>query len=120
MINQDLCGYLANRGVPFALIGAVALAVHGAARFTADVDLLTLDEAVLERGFWAPFPGPALEGAVSMGSLPCPVVNPLALLKAQAFLDDRGLASRFRELLPSLGKDARRFVDRFRILDGLA
>lgn len=34
------------------MIGGSALAVHGYARFTADVDLLTMDDRVLDRSFW--------------------------------------------------------------------
>jgi len=59
MIARSLCEHLQRRDVPFALIGAVALAVHGVARFTADVDLLTADRRVLDSGFWQGFEGPA-------------------------------------------------------------
>jgi hypothetical protein len=34
------------------MIGGSALAVHGYARFTADVDLLTMDGRVLDEKFW--------------------------------------------------------------------
>ncbi len=43
-----------RRDVKFALIGAAAMAVHGVARSTFDVDLLTLDLAVLDTAFWDP------------------------------------------------------------------
>ena len=59
MISQALCDYLRRRDISFALIGAVALAVHGVARFTAGVDLLTTDRRVLDAGFWERFEGPA-------------------------------------------------------------
>ena len=39
--------------VPCALIGAAALAAHGVARSTYDIDLLTTDARVLGRGLWA-------------------------------------------------------------------
>jgi hypothetical protein len=176
MIDQELCEFLTRRKIPFVLIGAVALAIHGVARFTADVDLLTTDQSVLERGFWASYQGPvpesrtgggedpllgvvrfatmpqhdlivaqspgarlALDEAVSLEGLPCLVASPLALLalkaeagapqdaydsrallEAKALLGDASLAPAFRNLLPSLGKDASRFVDRFRILEGFA
>ena len=45
--------YLESRGVPCALIGGVALGVHGIARATLDVDLLVGDPAVLQLEFWA-------------------------------------------------------------------
>lgn len=38
--------------VPYALIGAHAMAVRGYPRFTIDVDLLTTDARVLDRGMW--------------------------------------------------------------------
>jgi len=43
---------LEERGIPFALIGAVALARHGATRYSTDVDLLTLRKEVLVPEFW--------------------------------------------------------------------
>lgn len=61
MIHAGLCAHLSRRGIPFALIGAVALAAHGVARYTADVDLLTLDDSVLRPAFWEGFDGPAPE-----------------------------------------------------------
>lgn len=175
MISRSLCEHLQRREVPFTLIGAVALAVHGVARFTADVDLLTADKRVLESGFWQGFLGPvptlrtgdeddplagvarfmlepqhdlivgksagtrlALEEAREEADLPCSVTSPLgllalkaeagapqdahdarALLEAQAFLGNSALSGRFRAILPSLNADARRFVDRFHLLEGL-
>lgn len=43
---------LERAGIPTALIGASALAVHGLSRSTADIDLLICDTRVLERDFW--------------------------------------------------------------------
>ena len=175
MIHPGLCRHLSDRGVPFALIGAVALAVHGVARFTADVDLMAADPQVLRPAFWDGFEGPrpslnegdgddplagvarfaltpqhdlivgksagtrlALEFAEIVDGLPCPVAGPLALLalkaeagspqdahdarallEAQAQLGNGALPARFRALLPSLGKEARAFAERFRILEDL-
>jgi hypothetical protein len=42
-----------RRGVRFALIGAGALAVHGVARSTFDLDLFTTDARVLDAALWA-------------------------------------------------------------------
>jgi hypothetical protein len=47
---------LDGRGVPFCVIGGVALAVHGFARYTADVDLLAMDPAALQLAFWTGAP----------------------------------------------------------------
>jgi hypothetical protein len=46
--------HLTARQVPHALIGAAALAIHGVARSTYDIDLLTTDVRVLDAGFWSP------------------------------------------------------------------
>jgi hypothetical protein len=175
MIHEGLCAHLTNQGVPFVLIGAVALATHGVARYTADVDLLALDPSVLKPAFWEDFEGPAPElrlgdiedplagvarfalvpqhdlfvgksaGArlalahpESRPGLPCPVAGPLAplapkaeagapqdahdaraLLEAQAMLGHRDLAGQFKDLLPSLGAGAARFVARFHLLEDL-
>jgi hypothetical protein len=43
---------LERLGVRYALIGAGALAVHGVARSTFDLDLLTTNRAVLDPGVW--------------------------------------------------------------------
>lgn len=43
---------LAEVSSPTALIGGVALAVHGIARYTEDADLLSSDGRVLEEPFW--------------------------------------------------------------------
>lgn len=44
---------LATRGVPHALIGAGALAVHGVSRSTFDLDLLVTDASLLAEGAWS-------------------------------------------------------------------
>jgi hypothetical protein len=43
---------LASRGVAHRLIGAAALAAHGVARSTRDVDLLVTDAGVLDASLW--------------------------------------------------------------------
>jgi len=45
-------GVLQGEGIAHALIGAAAMAVHGVSRATADVDLLTVDRAVLHSKVW--------------------------------------------------------------------
>ena len=44
---------LASQGMPFALIGAAAMAAHGVGRSTLDRDLLVHDPRVLSEAFWA-------------------------------------------------------------------
>jgi predicted nucleotidyltransferase len=43
---------LETHDIPFALIGAAAMAAHGVSRSTTDVDLLTTDRRVLGREIW--------------------------------------------------------------------
>ena len=52
-----VAGALEQGGVPFALIGAAALAVHGVSRSTLDIDVLVAERRVLDRAFWAALPG---------------------------------------------------------------
>jgi predicted nucleotidyltransferase len=44
---------LGEHGVAYAVIGAAALAAHGVARSTFDVDLFTTSQAPLEHEFWS-------------------------------------------------------------------
>ncbi|MFO0984392.1 MAG: hypothetical protein U1E76_22150 [Planctomycetota bacterium] len=60
MIDRQLLEHLRQRGVRYCLIGASALAAHGWARFTADVDLLTMDDVVLDPRFWSGFRTPEI------------------------------------------------------------
>jgi hypothetical protein len=50
---DTVAGVLETNGVPFAMIGAAALAARGIARSTFDIDLLTSDTRVLRTEFWA-------------------------------------------------------------------
>jgi hypothetical protein len=43
---------LGDRHVGFAVVGAAAMAVHGVARSTQDVDLLTVDTTCLDTAMW--------------------------------------------------------------------
>lgn len=52
MIAGAVQAALDAANVPYCLIGAHALAAHGAARYTADVDLLTMRGVVCEPDFW--------------------------------------------------------------------
>jgi len=51
-IDPALRERLDRAGVAWCVIGGCALAARGYARFTADVDLLTMDGRVLEAEFW--------------------------------------------------------------------
>jgi len=47
-----VAGLLATERIPFALIGAAALAARGVSRSTHDLDLLTTDRRVLDPALW--------------------------------------------------------------------
>lgn len=52
MIPERLRAVLRGANIPYCVIDAHALAVHGVARFTADVGLLTTDRRVLDPRLW--------------------------------------------------------------------
>ncbi len=51
---RTVTDHLARLGVPCALTGAAALAVHGLSRSTLDVDLLTTATSILSDDVWTP------------------------------------------------------------------
>lgn len=61
MLDVRLARLLDERGVRFCVIGAVAMAAHGWARYTADLDLLTMDGRVLDAAFWSGIAVPEIE-----------------------------------------------------------
>ncbi len=63
----DVAGVLSRAKIRHALIGAAALAVHGVARSTADLDLLVVDPVCLEGALWSPLRSPAVEIDVRRG-----------------------------------------------------
>ena len=54
-------------GVPYALIGASAMTIHGVNRSTIDVDLFVLDPACLDRRFWDPLAAEGISVEVRRG-----------------------------------------------------
>ena len=60
MVDPAILTRLRDRQVRHCLIGATALAAHGYARFTADVDILADDRRVLEKSFWEGIPAPEI------------------------------------------------------------
>lgn len=52
ILLDEIAETLDHAGIPFALIGAVALAVHGVVRSTFDFDVLTTTPAVLDESLW--------------------------------------------------------------------
>lgn len=51
---HDVAATLVRAGVPHAVIGAAAMALHGVGRSTHDIDLLTLSRACLDAAWWTP------------------------------------------------------------------
>jgi hypothetical protein len=49
---ERVSGLLAGHGIDHAIIGAAALATHGVARATMDLDLLTTDPSCLDERVW--------------------------------------------------------------------
>ncbi len=99
LVSKPLVGHLEARGVAHALIGGVAMAAWGLARFTADLDLLVLDPDILRPDFW--------EGS----GLPTP------LLRAGDAEDPLGGVARFaldppHDLIVGKGRAARVALDR--------
>ena len=56
ILFDEIARRLDGAGIPFALIGAGALAVHGVIRSTFDHDLLTTSPRVLDVTFWRCLP----------------------------------------------------------------
>lgn len=82
---EELLEYLETHDVPAALIGGVALAVHGIARATWDIDVLVIDRAVLEDRFWAGWHGPTPD--VRRGDLDDPLAGVIRLSGDAAPID---------------------------------
>ncbi|HEY3399649.1 MAG TPA: hypothetical protein VGK03_03370 [Geothrix sp.] len=57
MLDARLIAYMEQRRIPFCLIGGLALAAWGVARYTADADLLAMDPRILNSGFWSDWKG---------------------------------------------------------------
>ena len=55
-----VAAHLERFGIPHALVGAAALALHGISRSTLDQDILVTDTRVLDEGFWKEFVSTAL------------------------------------------------------------
>ena len=66
---------LGETGARFALIGAAAMAVHGVARSTQDVDLLTLSDISLDGAAWEPLTGRGVDVSVTRGDADDPLAG---------------------------------------------
>ncbi len=66
---------LTDADAPYALIGAAAMAVHGVARSTLDVDLLTLSDTCLDPAVWTPLAETGVDVAVNRGDADDPLAG---------------------------------------------
>ncbi len=57
MIDLRILSHLKRQNIEHCLMGGLALAAWGVARYTADVDLLTLDPRVLDASLWGDWGG---------------------------------------------------------------
>lgn len=78
----EVVALLARAGVAHALIGAAAMAAHGISRATADVDLLTVDPAVLTAGSWTPLADAGASVRVARGDPDDPLAGTVRLTRA--------------------------------------
>lgn len=76
---------LTERGIAHRLIGASALAVHGVARSTHDVDLLATDPAALDRTVWEGVTPPGFTVDVRRGDDTDPL---LGIVRIEEEIDD--------------------------------
>ena len=66
---------LDGAGARYAVIGASAMAAHGVARSTHDIDLLTLADACLDAGLWAPLADAGVAVSVARGDAADPLAG---------------------------------------------
>ena len=78
----EVVALLDRAGVAHALIGAAAMAAHGISRATADVDLLTVDPAVLTAGSWTPLADARASVRVARGDPDDPLAGTVRLTRA--------------------------------------
>jgi len=71
---EAVVAVLRERGVPHAVIGATALAFHGAPRSTGDLDLFAVHASCLDRDTWRP----VVEGGYTAAVRPGDESDPLA------------------------------------------
>ena len=70
---------LRRRGIPFAVIGAAALAAHGVSRATRDLDLLAVAPAALEPDTWRELRAIGVEVQIRRGDAEDPLAGVVRL-----------------------------------------
>jgi predicted nucleotidyltransferase len=79
---EAVCARLDAASVPYALIGATALGIHGVARSTLDLDLLAMDSRVLDPAFWGDL---ARYAGVRRGDADDPLLGAVRFLSSDAY-----------------------------------
>jgi hypothetical protein len=71
----DVTAILASGKIAHAVIGAAALAVHGVARATADLDLLAIDDRCLDSSLWRELRARGIEVEIRRGDSDDPLAG---------------------------------------------
>jgi hypothetical protein len=71
---------LGDARIDAVLIGAAAMAAHGVARSTADLDLLVTDDRVLDPGFWSPRLGERVSTRIRRGGAEAKLAGVVTIL----------------------------------------
>lgn len=79
-LARDVAARLEAEGVGFALIGAVAMAVHGVSRSTAAIDFLSVEEGLLKRELWTDFEERGATVRLLKGDLEDPLAGSVRIL----------------------------------------
>lgn len=74
-------------GVPHALIGAAALAIHGVSRSTADIDLLCVDATILRGEIWGELEKPGRVLRILKGDAEDPLAGSVRLGEGSEIVD---------------------------------
>lgn len=70
-----MAALLRDRTIPFVVIGAAAMAVHGVSRSTRDLDLLALAPECLDAATWAPLRAAGVEVRIRRGDADDPLAG---------------------------------------------
>ncbi len=78
--------FLRSKEVPSAVIGGVAMAVHGIARATVDLDVLVVAPEVLDASFWDAL-GPDVSSRIRKGDTSDPLAGVVRCASGDAVVD---------------------------------
>jgi hypothetical protein len=84
---REVVAVLEAAGIPHALIGATAMAVHGVSRSTAAIDLLTVDTRSLREDLWAELKARGASVRILKGDFEDPLAGSVRLGKDAQIVD---------------------------------